>query len=292
MRPLAAFGALCFLATTSLLSAQIQISAQTERTDFLLYERVDLHVSVTNSGESDLILNNDEGHAWLSFLVAKHNGLPVRPERRASFKPLTLKAGETKTLKVDLTPLFSFREEGDYTACAVINLPGTGDLVTEAVPFDLRRGRQVWTQTRTVDGSQHIYSLIRFSPSPQKTNLYLRVEDPSANLILTNVALGEVVAFIDPEVYFDPQSKLHVMQPIAMGTYLYSRSDMNGKIEHQTIFKTFQSVPPKLTKLADGNVIVAGGIEENPNTPRETLSQGQRKASADPAPSSTQSVSH
>jgi hypothetical protein len=30
--------------------------------------------------------------------------------------------------------------------------------------------------------------------------------------------------------------------------------------------------------MEDGNVIVVGGLEENPNAPRETLSEGQKKA--------------
>jgi hypothetical protein len=278
MRYLAALGVLCFLATGSLATAQIQVSAQTERTDFLLYERVDLLVTVANAGESDLILDNEEGHPWLSFLVSKHNRLPVRPEREGTFKPITLKVGESKTLRVNLTPLFSFREEGSYTAAAVIDLPGEGQIISDEVPFTVLPGHKVWGETRPVDGSERDYSLIRFSPNPDLTNLYLRVEDPSENVVFANLALGEVVAYIDPEVFFDPQGNIHVLQPIAMGTYLYSRADPSGKILHQGIFKTFQTIPPRLTKLDDGNVIVLGGLEENPNTPRERLSDGQKEA--------------
>jgi hypothetical protein len=279
MRHLAALGALCFLATGSLASAQVQVSAQTERTDFLLYERVDLLVTIENIGESDLVLNNEEGHPWLSFLVSKHNRLPVRPERQATFKPISLRVGETKTLRVNLTPLFSFREEGDYTAAVVIDLPGEGQIISDSVPFTVLHGRQVWTAVRPVEGSQRIYSLIRFSPQSDVTDLYLRVEDPSENIVYANLALGEVVAYIDPEVFFDPQGNIHVMQPIAMGTYLYSRADPSGQILHQGIFKTFQAIRPRLAKLDDGNVIVVGGLEENPNVPREKLSDGQKEAS-------------
>jgi len=278
MRHLAALGALCFLAASSLASAQVQVSAQTERTDFLLYERVDLLVTVANVGESDLILDNTEGHPWLSFLVSKHNRLPVRQEREGTFKPVTLKVGETKTLRINLTPLFSFREEGDYKAAAVIDLPGEGQIISDGVPFTVLRGRQVWSQTRPVEGSERVYSLIRFSPESDRTNLYLRVEDPSENIVYANLSLGEVVAYIDPDVFFDPQGNIHVMQPIAMGTYLYTRADPSGKILHQGIFKTFQTIPPRLAKLEDGNVIVVGGLEENPNVARETLSEGLKNA--------------
>jgi hypothetical protein len=278
MRHLAAIGALCFLATGSLATAQVQISAQTERTDFLLYERVDLLVTVANAGESDLVLDNENGQSWLSFLVSKHNRLPVRPERQGTFKPISLKVGESKTLRVNLTPLFSFREEGDYTAAAVINLPGEGQIISDSVPFTVLHGREVWSATRPVDGSEITYSLLRFSPGPDSTYLYLRVEDPSENVVYANLSLGELVAYIDPEVFFDPQGNIHVLQPIAMGTYLYSRADPKGKILHQGIFKTFQLIRPRLTKLEDGNVIVVGGLEENPNAPRETLSEGQNQA--------------
>ena len=275
MRQMAALGALCFLAASSLASAQIKVSAETTRSDFLLYERVDLLVTVANAGESDLVLDNNEGHPWLSFLVSKHNSLPVPEERRGTFKPVTLKVGESKTLRINLTPLFSFREEGEYKAAAVIDLPGEGQIITDSVPFTVLRGRQVWSQTRPVDGSQRVYSLIRFSPQADTTRLYLRVEDPSENIVYANLALGDLVAYIDPEVFFDPQGNIHVMQPIATGTYLYTRADAGGKVLHQGIFKTFQLIRPRLTKLADGNVIVVGGLEDNPNVPRERLSDGQ-----------------
>ncbi len=278
MRHLAALGALCFLATGSLATAQLQLSAQTERSDFLLYERVDLLVTVANVGESDLVLNNNEGHPWLSFLVSKHNRLPVRPERQGTFKPVTLKVGESKTLRINLTPLFSFREAGDYKAEAVIDLPGEGQITSDSVPFTVLQGRQVWSRTRPVEGSERVYSLIRFSPDPDTTRLYLRVEDPSVNIVYANLALGPVVAYIDPEVFFDPLGNIHIMQPIAMGTYLYTRADPRGKILHQGIFRTFQSIPPHMAKMEDGNVIVVGGLEENPNNPREKLSDTQMKA--------------
>jgi hypothetical protein len=275
MRHLAALGALCLLVTGTLASAQVSVSAQTERSDFLLYERVDLLVTIANQSDSNIVLDNNEGRSWLSFLIARKDRLPVHSERQSTFKPVELKAGESKTLRINLTPLFSFRETGDYKASAVIDLPGAGQIVSEGVPFSVLSGRTVWSETRPVDGSQRVYSLLRFSPDPHSTRLYLRVEAPDDNVVLANLSLGPLVAYIDPDVFFDPQGNLHVMQPIAMSTYLYTRADASGKIVHQGVFKTYQAVRPRLSKLNDGSVIVLGGLEENPNTPRESLAQGQ-----------------
>ncbi len=52
MRHLAVIGALWFLAAISA-NAQIQIDAQTARSNFLLYERVDLIITLTNNTGND-----------------------------------------------------------------------------------------------------------------------------------------------------------------------------------------------------------------------------------------------
>jgi hypothetical protein len=287
MRYLAVIGSLWFLATVMPAKAQIQVVAQTQRTNFLLYERVDVLVTVTNIGDNDLILNNDDKHhPWLSFLLSRHsqqNYMPIRQERDSTFDPVTLKAGENKTFRVNLTPLFTFREEGDYRATAVIDLPGQGQVTSDYVPFTVLRGQKMWSQMRPVDGSERVYSLIRFSPDSDSTKLYLRVENPEENLVYANVGLGEMASSIDPQVYFDPEGNIHVLHPSALGTYTYTRADPDGKVVHQGVFKTeavrgqtgVDRIPPRLTKMDDGNVVVLGGVEVDPNNPREKLSAGQ-----------------
>jgi hypothetical protein len=282
MRCLALLGVLGLLLAPSLARAQIQVSAQTERTNFLLYERVDLLITIENIGGTDLVLDNNEGHPWLSFLVSKHNHLPVRPERESSFAPVSLKAGAQKTLRVNITPLFAFREEGQYQVETVIDLPGAGQMISSPVPFAVMRGKTVWTQQKPVDSTERTYSLIRFSPDANTTRLYLRVEDPAENLVYANIGLGDLVAYVDPEVNFDPKGNLHILQPVAMETYLYTRTDPDGKILDQNIFKTYQKIPPHLAKVEDGNVTVAGGLEEDPNVPREKLSDTQHDQRAAP----------
>jgi hypothetical protein len=277
MRLLAALGLLLFAATATPALAQLHIDAKMGRegADYLLYERTDMFVTLTNTSDTDIVLDNEGSHPWLSFMICKHNTMPVRPERQALFKPLTLKQGETKTLRINLTPLFSFRDEGGYTAQAVVTLPGAGDITSREVPFTVLLGKVVWSQQRPVDGTDRIYSLLRFSPKPDETDLYLRVEVPSDNLVLANVGLGPVEAYIDPQVFFDPQGNLHVMHLISMSTYLYTRADATGKVIHQGVFKTFQEVPPRLRKMDDGNIYVAGGLEETPEMSHESLLAGQ-----------------
>jgi hypothetical protein len=285
MRVRTLLSALGYLALISApLQAQVQVSAQTERTNYLLYERVDLLVTVQNMGDTALVLDNNEGHPWLSFLVSKHNRLPVHQERASQFAPLDLKVGETKTLRINLTPLFAFREEGDYRAEAVVDLPGQGPVISEGVPFVVLKGRSVWSQARPVDSAQRIYSLVRFSPDANTTRLYLRVENPGENIVYANLSLGDLASYSDPEVFFDPKGNLHILQPIALSTYLYTRADPDGKVLDQTVFKTFHEIRPRLRKVEDGNVVVMGGQAEDANSPREKLADTQKHASPEQPP--------
>ena len=279
-------GAILLVAAAVALHAQVQLSAQTVRSHFLLFERVDVLVTVANIGNSDLELNNDEGRPWLSFMVMgegeQHDFLPVHSERQSNFAPMTLKVGETRTLRVNITPLYTMRAEGNYRVSAVVDLPGAGQIVTEPVPFTIERGHVENHALRIVDTLERDYSLVRFSPDPQDTSLYLRVESPTENTVYANYALGPMVSSIDPSMLFDPQGNVHVLQPMSQGTYLYSRTDENGKLITQRLFKSTLAndgsgmrVRPLLTKGPDGSVFVNGGIEENPNEPHEKLSDTQ-----------------
>jgi hypothetical protein len=286
-----ALAAIFLLVATGLGFAQIQISAQTQRQNFLLFERVDVLVTVTNIGNNDLELNNDEGRPWLSFMVSaegvQHSFLPVHSERQSNFAPLALKQGEAKTFDVNITPLYTFRVEGNYKVAAVVDLPGEGQIISDPVPFTIQKGHAIVSQVRMVDTLERIYSLVRFSPSSDETSLYLRVEAPTENVVYANLALGKLVSSMDPELQFDPQGDVHVLQPTSLGTYLYTRADEDGKVLDQRLFR---SIPwqsrPRLFKLDDGSVIVNGGMSEDPHAPREKLSDSQngQKVAAPVAP--------
>lgn len=258
---------------------QIQVGTELPRSTYMLYERLDLIVTLTNIGGNDLVLDNDGNEPWLSFIVTRKNGLPVPVEGKASYAPLTLKVGETKRLSVNITPLFSFRQEGEYRATAIVDLPGQGQIMSQPTPFTIEEGSKLWTQTHPFEGEQRVYTLFRFQTQLDHAALYLRVEDPQANIVYTNISLGELASFIDPQTYFDPDGNLHILQPVSLATYLYTRTNPSGKVIHQGIFHSAQEVPPILVKLDDGKVTVQGGVSDDTG-PRERLSDAQNSSTS------------
>ena len=243
--------------------------------------------TVTNIGNADLQLNNDEGQPWLGFMVmgesVQHNFMPVHSERQSNFAPLALKVGETKTLRVNITPLYNHARGGQLPRVRRRRPArrGPGRVGPGAV-HDRARPCRRQRHADGVDTLERDYSLVRFSPNAQDTSLYLRVEAPSENTVYSNYALGPLVSSVDPTLLFDPQGNVHVLQPMSQGTYLYTRTDQDGKLLAQRLFKSTVAVDgsgmrvrPQLIKINDGSVFVSGGIEENPNAPHEKLSDTQ-----------------
>ncbi len=268
------FAVFIVVLTSTCLHAQLAVGIEAPRAHFLLYERVELTVSLVNNSDQDIVLTNDGG-PWIRFLITDKGGLPVGAENTATFPPLTVKAGDTQKLTINVTPLYAIRSLGTYKACAVVNLPGKGEIISPPCQIEEMDGHHIWTETRTLDGSPRDFSLIVFAQSPGKTILYLRVEEPDTNLVLANIGLGNLASGVDPEIRFDSANNLHILQCIALSTYLYTRVDVSGKVVHQGVFKTYQEIPPHLSTLEGNNVVVNGGIEQTEATRPERLSDTQ-----------------
>jgi hypothetical protein len=71
-----------------------------------------------------------------------------------------------------------------------------------------------------------------------------------------------------PQIEVDPNNKLHLMQIVSPKTYLYSCVGLNGEtVVHATYYETKSR--PKLRRLPNGNVGVAGGQVETPDNGKE-----------------------
>ena len=47
-----------------------------------------------------------------------------------------------------------------------------------------------------------------------------------------------MVSSTDPEFFFDPQGNVHILQPNTPGSYLYTRTDPDGKVLTQRPFQS------------------------------------------------------
>jgi hypothetical protein len=255
--------------------AQVNVTIELDRSNFLLYEPVKAKVTVYNNTDHDVALNSSPGNSWLSFLMTKRDGRPVHPDNQVSFTATLMKAGEARAWVINLTPLMSFRDLGEYKVRAVLDLPGQGQLISTPVQFNLGKGQTILQKSRPWEASERTFSLVRFSASNETTQLYARVEDAKENVVYATYALGEIIAMTDPETLFDREGNWHVMHVTGSQTYRYSRIAPDGKLLFQDNYTSYGGALPSLAQIADGSVKVQGGQAESENKPRVRLSESQ-----------------
>ena len=259
---------------------QVQVAVEVDHSNHLLFEPVNVKVSIFNNTENDLALKGQGDISWLSFLVTQGDGTPVRPEQAMKMEPAVLKSQQARSLLVNVTPLFAFREPGEYRVRAVINLPGQGDLISSPVVFAVSNGQKIWSQTRPINASERIYSLIRFIPNVDTTYLYVRVEDEKENIVYSTFPIGEIVAFSMPQTAFDTSGNLHIIHVDGKSSYCYSVVGVEGNMKDQQHYISMNNDIPHLQRGTGGEILVAGGRKRSPENERERLSQVQ----ATPAP--------
>jgi hypothetical protein len=277
--------------TLSFLRAQVTVSIDSERINFMLYAPVLVNVTIHNNTDHDLVLQNAGDQSWLSFIIKKNDGFPVHPDQKYAPGPVTLKTGEVKTVSVDLTPYYAFREVGNFRVAAVLDLPGEGQLISGNFSFNVNHGQKVWSQTRPIDGAERTFTLFRFAPDNVSTELYLRIDAPKENLIYATRLLGQVLSSVDPQTFFDADGQLHILHTAAQGTYRYTRINQNGVIENQSLYESIPEFAPRLVKNNDGTIMVVGGQIQTAENQRERLSDAKfgvnSKPKTPPADTST-----
>ncbi|MDE1170373.1 MAG: hypothetical protein PW734_04055 [Verrucomicrobium sp.] len=262
--------------------AQLRLGLTAERSSYLLYEPVPLHLTLQNDAGFDLVFQDAGEHPWLSFLVTRADRSVVSADRHIPGRELKLPEGGSVSLDVDLTPLYAMRETGSYKVRAVVDVGGR-EYLSAPIEVTLSAGRRIWSETRTVDGSPRIFSLLRFAPTMQGTFLYLRAEEPAQNLVYSTARLGEIVDLGKPQTAFDAEGRLHVLFLTGNAVYRYVRAGQDGAPLSQKLYDSLPENPPRLQAAADGSVLVAGGRLQTEGTRRERLSEVQgRVKSAQP----------
>lgn len=268
-----------FLLSVEGAQGQIRPTLSAVRDEFLLYEPAIFKLTITNITSQEIVLGGEggSGQRWLEFLIKRAGRLKISEDLPREFAPQRIPAGGTISLEVDITPQYLIRDTGEYTIQGVVNVPGKGSFITSSLVFHVGNGYPIWEKTKIFDGVKRNFSLIKFVIR-QDTFLYLRVEEPSQNLVFVTYRLGEFIAHTDPKVEFDDHS-IHILHAIRAQTYRYTKADLKGKIlERDNRFVS--DTVPGFTRGADG-VKVAGGISATEKVKRPKLSSFQKLLSAE-----------
>lgn len=276
MKYVTGFGiAMTLLGMVTSAQAQLNISLESSRDTFLLYEPIEFRVKLQNLTGSPIALQDHpvSKRPWLSFQIFGSGGQKISPTGSFSIPAEVLKPGESKLVAVNITPLYKIRNTGQYDIRASVNIAGKKSFMTGSLRFNVGSGDVIWVKELTVDGEKRTYSLIRFLERAKST-FYIRVEAVDENLVYTTTRLGEIVGYTEPDVKFDSEGKIHLLHVSTSTLHRYSRLTKDGALEYQED-RRVTGIVPALVKTNDGGVQLAGGYDVRQQVKRKKLSEDQ-----------------
>lgn len=245
--------------------AQIQVDLKFKRLQYIAYEPILAAVTITNLAGRDIELHNDNDQHWFGFEVTANEGRTLGPLVQPSEPPLQIAAGTSVTRKIDLGKLFPVSDLGVYHVRPNVYFADLNKyFYARAKVFEVTTARPIWQQTVGVPSGngERTYALMtnRFS---DHTSLYVRVEDKTNGLVYATYSLGRLISFDEPHAEIDRDNQLHVLQCSAPRLWAYSVIGLNGKLlKHASYAQTHTS--PRLRRMANGSVTVAGGLLDVP----------------------------
>jgi hypothetical protein len=264
---------LLLLAAGYQLQAQIRIQMRIPRRLYITYEPLIVTVAIANLSGHDLVLNDADGQKWFSFQVTTGDGRIIPPlNLDYHLEPLTIPAGEMIKRNLNLAALYAVQEFGLYRVKASVYLPETQKYYSsDSSQVEITDGKMIWQQTVGVPsgqpgaGSYRTVSLLTHRRE-QDNELYIRIEDKEGGIVYVTSPLGRLLLSMDPQVEFDKENQVNVLQLIGAKTYEYTKMSLNGEVLNRITYNAVNT-RPILKKAASGEVTVVGGEPDIPVPP-------------------------
>lgn len=265
--------------------AQLAASLQFSKQQYLAGEPVLAKVTITNHSGRELTFLGSSRMPWLEFILKDRRGETVTPRANTSFGKLTIKAGESLAREVDLSQHFILTEPGNFSAIAMIHMPGstTDGFSTNRVPFDQNPGSLYWTQKVGIaskPGMTREFRVLNFN-GDKAAQIYAQIVDGRTGQNVRTFPLGDVLMIRKPLVTVDRQQRLHVMYLATPTMWVHYQIDTDGKVVNRQIHQRAASGDPQLLVDGNGNVVVGNSIPYDPKAAAEAKAK-VRKASDRP----------
>ena len=264
-------GVFLMLCGTGLLKAQILVDLSIKRNLYIAYEPLLATVRITNLSGNRLLLADVEGKKWFGFQIETLDGRPIPPsDPNYEIAPLQIEPGATVTRTVNLTQLYPLSDFGSYRVRATVySTELNGYFSSPPLTIEITEGRLIWQQVVGVPGvesgagSSRTITLLSHR-LPERTDLYLRIEDKSVGLVYCTHRLGDFISYGKPDVQLDAFNTIHILQNAAPHLFIYSKVGLDGKILERTSFQAAKE-RPQLKRSSDGAVVVMGGVPFDPH---------------------------
>lgn len=247
--------------------AQVQVELAAERSEYLLYEPLEIKVKVANLMGDALDLRRPSGkEPWLDFLVVtRQNEVIGHTEKPWTAPPMLLAGGEVRSAIINIIPYFALRDPGEYEIVALVALDGKRT-TSRGIKISVVKGASVWHQEFTAPADPptrqprfRSYALL-IHRTERGQMLYARIQNPKEERVFCTTPLGMIVNYGEPGVRIDRKGNLHVLHQSGTRTFTYNSFSTEGRSLSRRFFSNIGS-PPQMVVSEDGELLVVGGEE-------------------------------
>jgi hypothetical protein len=254
-------------------AAQLQVSLQMNRTQYVAYEPLLATVTVANRAGKDVILGEINGRSWLTFNVDEIGGNPVLPlSGPPRPQPRVLASGQSIRETVSLGKFFPLGRLGNYSVRANVYFPELGQfMISNVRSFAVTDGVTLWKDQFGMPGrgkgtNYRQVSLLSFQDD-DKMNLYVRIRDVSQQRVLATYSIGRLVLQRDPQAILDADHRINAFFLTGPRMFRHVVIDADGTKVTDDLYEVKGASFPELKITNQGRVHVAGGQFYDPNQP-------------------------
>lgn len=231
-------GMLSILLPSRSAEAQIFVTLKAEATRYLLYEPLQVTVTLRNELGVPLILNSGEGSADLAFEIEQSPGRPLRPAAgRAAAEPRTVEPWKTETLTIDLLREYEILRPGPYRIVARVTVGGIDFLSTPALVDVLPGLEIVRTTAMAEDGSRRVLSL-RTLVRDRHDYAFIQILDEDRSVCYATHNIGSIIRHFKPLLQVSSDQTVHTLHQSAPTRYTHSVTRLNGQPVSITYYST------------------------------------------------------
>jgi hypothetical protein len=258
-------------ASATSLCAQLQVSIESTKRQFLAYEPIVVKVRIDNMSGKDMILSGPNPELpWMTFEMTDANGQPVTPSRNVSVKNMIFKAGTSIENQFVINRYYDFTGHGLFVLVAKVHCSDTGEYFSSGrYSYAVTDGKILWEKVVGVPdgqpdaGARRRFMLISYRDT-RVNDVYVRIKDEDTNMVYGTIPLGPAVMFGDPQVTTDEKNRLQVLFMTKPRYWRHAIVGADGTIEHSDVYEEAQTTRPTLLTDNSGKVVVRGGFPYRP----------------------------
>jgi hypothetical protein len=264
--------------------AQVSISLQLDRRQYLEFEPVTAVVTITNrSGRELTFTSRLEGtiaHSWLDFSMRDSSGRPVTKLHHKVFQRAVIPAGRSVSRPVDLSGMFSIGRTDNYSVTAQVRQPGIDETAygSNSGHFTVGGGSILHQSPFGVPDSpatKREYRVVGFNDG-RRTSLYVQVMNLSTGRPIATNRLSEYLTFVKPQIALDGMNQLHTLYLGNPEIYVETTVNGDGQLISTKYYKRAGGRQPRFVPFSDGKVVVSGAIPYDPQVEAANAPKARR----------------